>query len=178
MKIILAGFAAVAALSATAFAQLSVTTIGANDAAQCFQNANNSFSRDTSPCDKALRDFGTTRGDAMKTHVNRGIIHNRNNDVQAAIDDFNAALEIDASSAEAYLNRGNSYFRAGMHDRALGEYERALELDVVKPWAAWYNIGLVYDAKKQPGKAREAYEQALALNPGFTLAQLKLDARH
>jgi len=160
-----------------AVAQLSVTTFGATDAALCYQNALSQFSRDTRPCDTALSDRTTIRSDRKKTLVNRGIIHNRNDDLNAAIDDFNAALAIDSGLAEAFLNRGNSYFLGGRYDDALAGYERALALDVAKPWAAWYNIGLVHDAKKQPQKAREAYEQSLELNPDFTLARMKLEGR-
>ncbi len=163
------------ALTANATAQMSVTTFGATDAAACYENANSAFSSDTDPCDTAIKDPALTRGDQMKTYVNRGIIHNRNLDLEAAIDDFNAALEIDDELAEAYLNRGNSYFLTGRFDDALEEYEAALANDISKPWAAWYNIGLIYDAKKEPAKAREAYAKALALKPDFVLAQQKLE---
>ncbi|VAV99662.1 hypothetical protein MNBD_ALPHA05-158 [hydrothermal vent metagenome] len=163
------------ALTANAAAQMSVTTFGATDAAACYENANSEFSGDTDPCDKAIKDSGLTRGDQMKTYVNRGIIHNRNLDLDAAIDDFNAALEIDDGLAEAYLNRGNSFFLGGQFDDAFAEYETALANDISKPWAAWYNIGLVHDAKKEPAKARQAYAKALALNPDFVLAQTKLE---
>jgi len=43
-----------------------------------------------------------------------------------------------------------------------------------KAYAAWYNIGLLYDAQNMPDKAREAYENALAANPGYRLAEEKL----
>ncbi len=161
-------------LAANAAAQMSVTTIGASDAAECYENASSGFISDTAPCDAAIKDAGMTKRDIMKTYVNRGIIHNHNGDLQAAIDDFNTALEIDGDLAEAYLNRGNSYFLARQFDNALADYETALDNEITKPWAAWYNIGLVYDAKKQPAKAQEAYAEAVALNPSFTLAQEKL----
>ncbi|MEO1240674.1 MAG: tetratricopeptide repeat protein [Pseudomonadota bacterium] len=160
-----------------AHAQLSVTTIGATDAAACYRAANDQLSSDTDACDRALRDQQTTRGDRLKTLINRGIIHNRNNAVQAAIDDFNAALEIDDASAEAYLNRGNSWFRAGRYEDALTDYKRALALEVSKPWAAWYNIGLVHDARGDSDSAQQAYETALTLNPNFSLAQQKLASK-
>lgn len=163
--------------SFSAAAQMSVTTIGATDAADCYKNARSEFSNDTGPCDVALKDGNTTRSDKMKTRVNRGIIHNRNGDLSAALADFNAALAINDGLAEAYLNRGNAYYLSGRYDDALADYEHSLALDVRKPWAAWYNIGLVYDAKKDADKAREAYEKALELNPNFTLARNKLEER-
>lgn len=173
---ILASVACVSLLVAgPAAAQMSVTTIGATDAVSCYENARDDYSRDTAPCDKALSDGSTSRADRKKTLVNRGVIHNRSGDLGAALDDFNDALEIDAGLGEAYLNRGNSYFLSRRYDDALADYERALELEISKPWAAWYNIGLVYEAKKQPDKAREAYQEALSANPNFTQAQQKLE---
>lgn len=167
----------IALAAAPAGAQMSITTIGADDGRKCYENANNQLSSETGPCDAALRDSATTRGDLKKTFVNRGIIHNRNGNIVAALEDFNAALAIDPDLAEAYLNRGNSHFRGAQYEEALTDYNRALDLDVNKPWAAWYNIGLVYDAQKQTDKAREAYQEALDLNPDFTLAQQKLESR-
>lgn len=163
-----------ALLCGSAAAQLSVTTIGAKEAAKCFQNATDEFATDTSPCDAALDDRTTIRQDEKKTLVNRGVIHNRNGDVQLAINDFDAALKIDGELAEAFLNRGNSYFRARRFDDALSDYSHALELNVSKPWAAWYNIGLVHSVKKDKEKARAAYQKALELNPDFIMAREKL----
>lgn len=163
------------ALPATA--QMAVTTIGGTDASGCYQNANDPLVSDTSPCDRALRDSNTTRNDRLKTFVNRGVIHNRNGAIQSALDDFNAALEIDDKAAEAYLNRGNSWFLAGRLDDARADYESSLEYDVKEPWAAWYNIGLVHDAQNNEEEARNAYEMALKLKPDFTLARQKLEGR-
>ena len=84
-----------------ASAQMSVTTIGASDATECFQHANNDLETSTAPCDIALRDSSTTRQDRKKTLVNRGIIHNRNGAMVLAFTDFDAALEIDDDLARS-----------------------------------------------------------------------------
>ncbi len=168
----------VLALGGGASAQMSVTTIGATDAVSCYENARNDLSRDNDPCDKALADRTMSRSDRKKTLVNRGIIYNRGGEVGAAIDDFNEALDLDGALGEAYLNRGNSYYLMQRYDDALSDYETSLDYDLNKPWAAWYNIGLAYDAQKAPDKAKEAYQAALDLNPSFTQAQQKLENRN
>lgn len=160
--------------ASAAAAQLSVTTIGATDAAACYENARDMLTEDTRPCDLALDDHKTLSVDRKKTLVNRGIILNRRGDYNEALADFNAAIEIDETIAEAYLNRGNTWFFAGRLDDAVADYEKALALDVAKPWAAWYNIGLVHDARNQTEQAQAAYRKALDLNPDFYLAQQKV----
>lgn len=157
-------------------AQMSITTIGATDAVSCYQNAEDGISKDVGPCDMALKKGDLNPTDKKKTLVNRGIIHNRNGDVQDAIDDFNAALGIDPDLAEAFLNRGNSHLLAGRPDDALVDYQKSLDFELNKPWVAWYNIGLAYEAKKDAANARTAYQKALEINPDFTQAQMKLDA--
>ena len=178
MRIHIGLFCLMVAYSTSATAQISVTTLGATDAASCFENARDDFSRDTDPCDDALASAATTKGDRKKTYVNRGIILNRIGNTDMARADFDAALEIDASLAEAYLNRGNAHFLSRNYDYALSDYKRSLELDVSKPWAAWYNIGLAYDAMGLADEARAAYEEALRLNPNFSPAQQKIEDRN
>ena len=160
--------------ASAAVAQMSVTTIGATDAAACYANARDELTEDTRPCDAALADRRTKRVDRKKTLVNRGIILNRRGDYNEALADFNAAIDIDETIAEAYLNRGNTWFLAGRLDDAMADYEKALALNVAKPWAAWYNIGLVHDARNETTQAQDAYRKALELNPDFYLAQQKL----
>ncbi|GJL90776.1 tetratricopeptide repeat protein [Hyphococcus sp.] len=178
MRILLGLVCLLVAYAVPAAAQLSVTTLGATDAASCFENARDDFSRDTGPCDDALLANSTTRGDRKKTYVNRGIILNRIGNTDMARADFNAALEIDESLAEAYLNRGNAHYLSKNYDDALSDYERSLELDISKPWAAWYNIGLVYEAKGLAEDAHAAYEEALRMNPNFYEAQQKLEKQN
>ncbi len=153
---------------------MAVTTIGATDAAACFENARDDFSENVRPCDRALDDRAMSRSDRKKTLVNRGLIYNRRGDYSAALQDFNTAIEIDEDIAEAYLNRGNTWFFTGRLDDALADYEEALTRGVAKPWAAWYNIGLVHDARDETEKAQAAYRKSLELNPDFYLAQQKV----
>lgn len=160
-----------------AAAQMSVTTIGATDAVSCYENARDDFSRNTDPCDDALSDNVMSRSDRKRTLVNRGIILNRAGNVGAAVSDFNDALAIDGALGEAFLNRGNSYYLMQRYDDAMADYERSLELDISKPWAAWYNIGLTFDAQKMPEQAKQAYLTALELNENFSAAKQKLEGR-
>lgn len=174
MRYLLATLSCVVAFPA--LAQMSVTTFGATDAVLCYQNAADDFSRDSTPCDQALR-TALTGDDRKKTFVNRGIIRNREGRLGDAIEDFDAALALDGGLAEAFLNRGNSHYLGGRYGEAVGDYEESLRLGVRKPWAAWYNIGLAKDALNDKEGARAAYQKALETNPDFFQARQKLDGR-
>ena len=172
--IIIVHFSLVLLAFESAQAQTAVTTLGATNARQCFQNSAFEGSFDIGPCDAALKGENLTRSDRWKTLVNRGIILNRNGDLNAALDDFNTVIGENAEFAEAYLNRGNVWFLAGKLEQAFEDYHLALELDISEPWSAWYNIGLVHDARKDLEAGQIAYKKSLAAKPDFQPALLKL----
>lgn len=155
-------------------AQMAVTTFGATDAELCFKAALDNFSTDTTDCDEALKRDGMTARDRTATFVNRGVLLNRAGRLEEALKDFDTALAADSDAAEAYLNRGNSYFMMRRYDEALADYRMSLDKGLSKSHIAWYNIGLVYEFKKDELKAKEAYRTALEIAPGFGPAQKKL----
>ncbi len=169
-------FLALAALAmiGPAAAQMSISTFGATDAQGCFEDAQSQTTISADRCDAALRGTPLTKRDRLATLVNRGIIHNRAGRLDAALADFNAALEGDAALGEAFLNRGNAQFLLRKFDLAIADYEKSLESGLSKPWIAWYNIGLAREALKDARGARTAYERALEINPDFGLAKRKL----
>jgi Tfp pilus assembly protein PilF len=71
----------------------------------------------------------------------------------------------DPLTAAEHVDLGVAYERKGELDLALREYERALRKDG-KFYRARVNLGNVYLAKKEYGKARAEYLQALELRPG------------
>ncbi len=157
-----------------ASAQMSVTTFGATEAQQCYESARDDFSRNSDSCDEALKSQAMTARDRIATYVNRGVVLNRAGDLEHALADFDRAIAADGELAEAYLNRGNTYYLMRRYDDAIADYEAALRYDLTKSHVAWYNIGLAQEAKKDAVKAREAYRMALEINPDFGPAQKKL----
>jgi len=71
----------------------------------------------------------------------------------------------DPLTAAEHVELGVAYERKGELDLALREYERALRKDG-KFYRARVNLGNVFLAKKEYGKAREEYLLALELRPG------------
>jgi Tfp pilus assembly protein PilF len=71
----------------------------------------------------------------------------------------------DPLTAAEHVDLGVAYERKGELDLALREYERALRKDG-KFYRARVNLGNIFLAKKEFGKAREEYLLALELRPG------------
>lgn len=158
----------------SASAQMSVSTFGATDARLCYEAALDNFERSADICDKALKMPGLTIRDRTATQVNRGIVLNRAGRLDEALADFNKAIESNGELAEAFLNRGNTYYLMRRYDEAIADYEASLTHDLQKSHVAWYNIGLAQEAKRDDVKARSAYQTALEINPEFGPAQKKL----
>ncbi|HBX43384.1 MAG TPA: hypothetical protein DEH27_06135 [Deltaproteobacteria bacterium] len=71
----------------------------------------------------------------------------------------------DPLTAGEHLELGVAYERSGEYDLAIREYERALRKDG-KSFQARVNLGNVRLAKREYGKAREEYREALGIRPG------------
>ncbi len=71
----------------------------------------------------------------------------------------------DPLTAAEHVDLGVAYERKGELDLAQREYERALRKDR-KFYRARVNLGNIFLAKKEYGKAREEYLRALELRPG------------
>lgn len=68
------------------------------------------------------------------------------------------------TSAVAFFNRGNAYYRRGYLDKAFADYTKALEL---KPNSAgtYFNLGLVYYNQGELDNAIANYDKALEITP-------------
>lgn len=163
-------------LPANTLGQSAISTFGSTDASQCFSNARETFSNDIAPCRRAIEKVGAlSKKDYLATLVNRGIIYNRRNELTLAIRDFNEALTFDPDLAEAYLNRGNSYFLAERFEEALSDYQSAIDNNVRNLAAAFYNKGLAQLALKDPAGAKGSFERALSEKADFKPALEKLN---
>jgi len=79
------------------------------------------------------------------------------------------AIQLDPNDADAYYNRGITYYHKGQYDRAIENFNKAIALD--QNYAlAYNNRGVAYDKKGQHDRAIEDYNKAIALDPNFAQA--------
>jgi tetratricopeptide (TPR) repeat protein len=108
---------------------------------------------------------------ALNRHALNRHALNRRKRVRAAV---LKALEADPGCAPALNLLGVLAQQDGDEQAALAYFRRATSTD---PGYAkgWFNAGTVYEVAEQFGKAREAYERALDIDPDYALAKAGLD---
>jgi tetratricopeptide (TPR) repeat protein len=75
---------------------------------------------------------------------------------------------------ESVIDLGKFYFLSGKYDAALEEFAKAQKFNP-KNADIYYKLGITYEAKNEPGKAKEMYLKCLELNNNYTLAKEHLD---
>jgi tetratricopeptide (TPR) repeat protein len=107
-------------------------------------------------------------------HFNRGNYWYKNNQQDKALEDFNAAIEINPEYSNAYINRSTIYLERGETEKALQDYNRYMEL--FHPYDAKSNIlnlqlseslghrGVIYLKLGQYEKALNDFNAAIELD--------------
>jgi tetratricopeptide (TPR) repeat protein len=155
----------------------SVFVIGSTDARLCFESADSPISpqtRDIRRCDDALRHDSLSSYEILATHVNRGILRLRRGLIDAAVDDFDAAMAIDPNQPEAYLNKGAALIQRENPAEAVSLFTVALEHNTRRPAVAHYGRAV---ANEQLGNVRAAYQdyrRASELDPDWAAPRADL----
>ncbi len=79
------------------------------------------------------------------------------------------AVEIEPDMTEAHYNLGLIYFRQGLFDKAIKEYQTAIKLlpetQKKKRSGAHYKLGLAYESNKVFSDAMHEFKKAIELTP-------------
>ena len=102
-------------------------------------------------------------------HISRGNEWIKNQHYEEAAREYQRALEVDSKNVQVHLLLGLTYVQLGKLDEALQHTQKASQLD--PGYAAFYQLGLIYAAKRQQERAIEAFDRALKISPGSYMAQ-------
>lgn len=159
--------AAVATSMFATGATAAVMTVGGGYAKSCYAAAQIQDARRTAveSCDKALAEQSLTPDDRVATLVNRGIIHLKRQDLARADRDFDHALALDSTQAEAWLNKAILGVRHGRSAEALPLVEKALANNTRSPALAYFVRAVALEDTGQIAAAYRDLQRARQLAP-------------
>lgn len=168
---------AVAALAATVPAAAGVVVLGSSSARLCYEAAESrgaTTRKSLGRCDHALEHEALSRHDEVATYVNRGILKLRDNRIDEAIADFDAAIARDPNQAEAYLNKGVASLRRERWAQAVPLFETALRKETIRPAIAHYGRAVAHEMSGDVRAAYRDYREASRLAPKWRDPQIEL----
>lgn len=99
----------------------------------------------------------------------RGNTYYVQDNLRAALDDYEEAIRLNPEDDTTYNNLGLAYHEQGNFAGALTNYELAIRLNPENP-TIYFNRGNTYSAQGNFIAAIEDYSQAILLNPEFAIA--------
>jgi len=152
-------------------AHAAVTVIGPGPAQACFDSAENGGEPKIgiTHCDFALNTSLSDR-DRAATFVNRGVLHLRLGENEAALSDINQGLTLEPSLGDAYIDRGAILYVLGRDSDALSDFNKGIELGPRRPHIAYYDRAMVDERGGDVRGAYNDYKKALDIEPGFAPA--------
>ncbi len=99
-----------------------------------------------------------------KDLIDQGISYYNFSQYDAAITEFQKAVESDPKSVKAHLYLAWAYEKKGEKEKAIGEYQKITEIDP-NHLDAHYRLGRYYDSVGQKAEAIKEYERVLSLKP-------------
>jgi len=105
-------------------------------------------------------DYGA---DSARAYIMRGLDYKISGNHNAAITEFNRAIELDSKDANAYYFRGGIYGSLGEWEKTIADYTHAITLNQKDSY--YVSRGVSYFMLEKNKEARSDLETALHLNP-------------
>ena len=125
-------------------------------------------------CNAALKNEPLNGHNRAATYGNRGVLFNLTDQVDKAEADFKAAIRIDATLGDPYVNLGSMLIRKKQFHEAIEQINKGLELGMSFPAIGYYDRALAYDYLGRFKEAYLDYKKTLEYDPSFKLASDRL----
>jgi Tfp pilus assembly protein PilF len=111
-----------------------------------------------------------------EAHTFLGWTYHFQGKVQEAIEECKRAIAVDPDFGNPYNDIGAYLISLKRYDEAIDWLQRATKAPRYEPrHYPYFNLGRVYFAKGMIGRARECFQQALRIEPQYTLARQALE---
>ncbi len=178
MKFALTAAAALAVLATSAIgASADPKEIGAGTSQTCIDQAkdpNADLATAVQGCTEALRYQPMATGDRVGTLINRGILRARMHDATGALDDYNEAISMDSSAAQAYLNRSATLIGLKRYSEAKSDADKAIQLNAAPLEVGYLNRAVAEEGLGNIKAAYDDYKMAVKTQPNFQPAKDEL----
>ena len=118
-------------------------------------------------CNRSLDEEALVGHDRAATHINRGVVLMRRSRLDAAMRDFQQAVQIEPGLGEGYANRGSVHVAEGRFQEAVLDFDRALGLGLKQPERTYFNRGVAREWLDDAKGAYLDYRKAAQLNPAW-----------
>ncbi len=123
---------------------------------------------------KFCHDCGNYLGEnAIKQRLLAALEHESHGQIEQAINEYRAVLEIDPNNVIARKLLGACYFGQGMIDWAIEQYRKTTEIDP-RYADAYYGLGVTLYYRARMSEAIEALKKVLEINPDHRAAHYRL----
>ena len=95
-------------------------------------------------------------------------------EIEAAIGHYERLLARQPGLATAHFNLALLYKKSKRYPEAINSYEAAIAHGIEKVQEVYSNLGVLYNELRQRDKARQMYERALEIEPGYIPALFNL----
>jgi tetratricopeptide (TPR) repeat protein len=126
------------------------------------------FEERISACTAIIESEGATPANRAEALGFRGVAYENHGDSDAAVRDYEASLQLDATSSSGHRIRGNKYTIEKNYDAAFAEYDEAIRLDPTSAFA-FNNRGRLYGKEMEYDRAIADFDETIRLNASFAL---------
>lgn len=128
-------------------------------------------------CTRAIKSGKFKGRNLAIEYFNRGLAYSGKDELDLALADFSAAIQLDPKYTKAFNYRGVAYRDKGEYARALPDFDEALRLDP-KLVTAYVSRGYNYDAMGESEKAIADYNRAIEIQPQNLIAYIDRGYAH
>lgn len=125
-------------------------------------------------CTRALEQMPMSKMDRASTLVNRGVLRVKLGQPYDALADYERAIAIEPTLAQAYVDRSAALISLKRYDEAVKSADEGLSRKPTQPEIAYYNRAVAEEALGNVKGAYQDFKQAVALVPEFTAASEQL----